>query len=339
MRTHNVRKRKPVIGVTMGEPAGIGPEVVIKSILRPEVRKVCVPVVFGSTKIIRYAARKFVKKVKVEEIFELDRIENRPNLIRVFPCYNLDYKGISPGRVTKTSGHAAAHSVFAAANVALSGDVDAMVTAPLTKKGLALAGYDFKGHTDFLAFICGVKKYAMIFVGQKLKVVLVTTHIPLSQVSKSITAKKVTEKIDLADQMLRRIFSIKKPKIGVCGLNPHAGEEGILGKEEKKVILPAVRSAVKKGIRAYGPLPSDSIFSPVVVRKFDCIVAMYHDQGIIPFKTQGLGQAVNLTWGLPFIRTSPDHGTAFDIAWKGKADPKGMINAILLAARLSRKKL
>lgn len=334
-----MRQRKPVIGVTMGEPAGIGPEVVAKSIIRPEVRKVCVPVVFGSTKIIRHAAKRFAKKVRVEEIFELDRIENRPNLIRVFPCFDLDYKSISPGKVTKTSGHAAAHSVFAAANVALSGDVDAVVTAPLTKKGLALAGYDFKGHTDFLAFISGTKKYAMIFVGEKLKVVLVTTHIPLSEVSRTITTKKVKEKISLADQMLRRIFSVEKPKIGICGLNPHAGEEGILGKEEKRVILPAVRSAVKRGIKAYGPLPSDSIFSPVVVSKFDCIVAMYHDQGIIPFKTQGLGQAVNLTWGLPFIRTSPDHGTAFDIAWKGKADPKGMINAILLAARLSRKKM
>jgi 4-hydroxythreonine-4-phosphate dehydrogenase len=334
-----VRRRKPIIGITMGEPAGIGPEVVVKSIIRPEVRRVCVPVVFGSPKIIRHAVRRFAKKFRVEEIIDFKGIDNQRNLIWAFPCSDLDYKSIKPGKVTKISGHAAAHSVFAAANVALSGDIDAIVTAPLTKKGLILAGYDFKGHTDFLAFISGTKKYAMIFVGQKLNVVLVTTHIPLSEVSKTVTFNKVREKIELADQMLKKIFSIRKPKIGVCGLNPHAGEEGILGQEEKRVILPAVRSAVKKGIKAYGPLPSDSIFSPVVVSKFDCIVAMYHDQGIIPFKLSGIGNAVNLTWGLPFIRTSPDHGTAFDIAWKGKADPKGMINAILLAAKLSRKRL
>lgn len=323
----------------MGEPAGIGPEVVVKSVTKPEVRKACVPVVFGSSKIIRYAAKRFTRRFKVKEIIDFEGIENKPDLIWVFPCFDLDYKNISPGKVTKTSGHAAAHSVFSAANVALSGDIDAIVTAPLTKKGLLLAGYDFKGHTDFLAFICGTKSYAMIFVGDKLKVVLVTTHIPLSRVSSNITTKNVSEKIYLADQMLKRLFSVRKPKIGVCGLNPHAGEEGILGKEEKKVILPAVRSALKRGIRAYGPFPSDSIFSPSVARNFDCIVAMYHDQGIIPFKAQGMGNAVNLTWGLPFIRTSPDHGTAFDIAWKGKADPKGMINAIFLSARLSRKRL
>jgi len=333
-----VRRKKPIIGVTMGEPAGIGPEVVVKSITRPEIRRACVPIIFGSPKIIRHAANRFANKFRVEEIIDFEGIENKSNLIWVFPCSGLDYKSIKPGIVTKTSGHSAAHSVFATANVALSGDIDAVVTAPLTKKGLLLAGYDFKGHTDFLAFISGTKKYAMIFVGQKLNVVLVTTHIPLSEVSKSITFRKVSEKIELADQMLKKIFSIRKPKIGVCGLNPHAGEEGILGNEEKRIILPAVSSAIKKGIKAYGPLPSDSIFSPVVVKNFDCIVAMYHDQGIIPFKASGIGNAVNLTWGLPFIRTSPDHGTAFDIAWKGKADPKGMINAILLAAKLSRKK-
>lgn len=333
-----MRRRKPVIGVTMGEPAGIGPEVVVRAIIRPEVRKACIPIVFGSPKIIRHAVRRFAEKSKVKEIIDFEGIDNKSNLIWVFPCSDLDYKSIKPGIVTKISGHSAAHSVFAAANLALSGDIDAIVTAPLTKKGLILAGYDFKGHTDFLAFISGTKKYAMIFVGQKLNVVLVTTHIPLSEVSKTVTFNKVREKIELADQMLKKIFSIRKPKIGVCGLNPHAGEEGILGQEEKRVILPAVRSALKKGIKANGPLPSDSIFSPVVVSKFDCIVAMYHDQGIIPFKLLGIGNAVNLTWGLPFIRTSPDHGTAFDIAWKGKADPKGMINAILLASKLSRRK-
>ncbi len=334
-----MRIRKPIIGITMGEPAGIGPEVVVKSITKPEVRKACVPIVFGSTKIIRYAVRRFAKKFRVEEIIDFEGIDNKRNLIWVFPCSALDYKSVKPGIVTKASGHAAAHSVFTAANVALSGDADAIVTAPLTKKGLLLAGYNFKGHTDFLAFISGTKKYAMIFVSEKLKVVLVTTHIPLSAVSRTITVKKVREKIDLADQMLKKLFSIRKPVIGVCGLNPHAGEEGILGNEERKVILPAVRSAQKKGIKVSGPLPADSIFSPVVVSKFDCIVAIYHDQGIIPFKASGIGNAVNLTWGLPFIRTSPDHGTAFDIAWKGKADPKGMINAILLSARFSRKKV
>ena len=230
----------------------------------------------------------------------------------------------------------AATCLVYAVQFALAQEIDGIVTAPLSKKGLRLAGYDFPGQTEMIAFLTASTKFGMMFVGDDLKVMLATTHMPLSTVSKEINSKKVFEKIELTDRVLRFLFGVKKPRIGVCALNPHSGEEGLFGKEEKKGILPAIRKAQRKKINVSGPFAADSLFNPERSAKFDCIIAMYHDQGLIPMKIKGLGSSVNLTAGVPIIRTSPDFGTALDIAGKGKADPEGMVRAISLAARLTR---
>jgi 4-hydroxythreonine-4-phosphate dehydrogenase len=334
-------QKKPIIGITMGDPAGIGPEVVVKSLMDKKVRRRCFPLVFGSYPIIFSAAKKFLKKINVRKITWVeDILEDSGECINVLDCTRFNHTKVKSGKITKLSGRMAADSVIYATQFALSNQIDAMVTAPLSKKGLHLAGYKFPGHTEFLAYLTASHKFAMMFVSDKFsegsrfagKVVLVTTHLPLSEVTKAISKKLILEKIVLADENLRKYFGVKKPVIGVCALNPHAGEGGIFGTEEKKSIFPAIRSVQKMGIKAFGPYPADTIFS----KDFDCIVAMYHDQGLIPLKMAGLGNAVNVTIGLPIIRTSPDFGTALDIAGKGMADPKGMINAILLASQMAK---
>ena len=337
-------QRKPIIGITMGDPAGIGPEVVVKALLDKKVRQSCRPLVFGSYDIIFSTAKGLLRKVNVRKTTWVEDIKDSEECINVFDCTRFNHTKVRPGKITRLSGRMAADCVIYAVQFALSYQIDAMVTAPLSKKGLHLAGYDFPGHTEFLAYLTATQKFAMMFVSDKYKVILVTTHLALSQVASAISKKQILEKIILAEETLKKYFGIKKPKIGVCALNPHAGEEGIFGTEEKKFISPAIKSAQKMGIKAFGPYPADTIFSvppsarlslsPRLSQGFDCIVAMYHDQGLIPLKMAGLGNAVNVTIGLPIIRTSPDFGTALDIAGKGIADPKGMVNAILLAAQM-----
>jgi len=335
----------------MGDPAGIGPEVVVKAVTDKKVREICHPLVFGSYHIIFPAAKNFSKKAAIRKIVWAEDVRDSKDSINVLTCTKLNHTKTKTGKITKLSGRMAADSVFCATQFALSDQIDAVVTAPLSKKGLHLAGYDFPGHTELLAYLTATRNYAMMFVSvhdllstvdrrpstEKYKVVLVTTHLPLSEVARTISKKKILEKLMVTQKSFQRHFGVKNPKIGVCALNPHCGEGGILGTEEKKFIIPAIKAAQQKGIKAFGPFSSDTIFSPRVSRNFDCILAMYHDQGLIPLKMGELGGAVNVTIGLPIIRTSPDFGTALDIAGKGIADPKGMINAILLAAQMVKK--
>ena len=360
--------KKPIIGITMGDPAGIGPEVVVKALMDKKVRQSCHPLVFGSYNIIFSTAKRLLRKVNLRKITWVEEMaeggKDSKECINVFDCTRFNHTKVRPGKITKLSGRMAADCVIYAVQFALSDQIDAMVTAPLSKKGLHLAGYDFPGHTEFLAYLTATQKFAMMFVSDRFsegsrpvppnggtgrfagKVVLVTTHLALSEVAKAISKKLILEKIILAEETLRKYFGIDQPKIGVCALNPHAGEGGIFGTEEKRFILPAIKLAQKRGIKASGPYPADTIFSippsaglslsPRLSQGFDCIVAMYHDQGLIPLKMGGVGNAVNVTIGLPIIRTSPDFGTALDIAGKGIADPKGMINAIVLAAQMSK---
>jgi 4-hydroxythreonine-4-phosphate dehydrogenase len=325
---------KPIIGITMGDPAGIGPEVVVKAAVYKKVTRVCHPLIFGSQPLIFSAGKIFLKTTSIRKIVWPEDVRGSEGRINVLACSDLDHQRIKVGRISRISGRMAADSVFCATQFALSGQIDALVTAPLSKKGLHLAGYDFPGHTQLLAYLTASRNYAMMFVSKAYKVVLVTTHLPLSDVAKSITKRKILEKLLVSQQALETYFGVKGPKIGVCALNPHCGEEGILGSEERRIIIPAIKAARGMKIKAFGPFSSDTIFSPRVSREFDCILAMYHDQGLIPLKMGQLGDAVNVTIGLPIIRTSPDFGTAVDIAGKGRADPRGMINAILLAARM-----
>jgi 4-hydroxythreonine-4-phosphate dehydrogenase len=328
--------KKPIIGITMGDPAGIGPEVVVKAVTGERVKSACRPLIFGSYPAILSAARRFRRKTPVRRIVWAEDAGEPADSINVLDCTKLDHTKLRTGRITKTSGRMAADCVFCAAQFALSDQIGALVTAPLSKKGLHLAGYDFHGHTELLAYLTATSRYAMMFVSNRYRVVLVTTHLPLSRVARAISKSTVVDKLILTREALKTHFGVRDPRIGVCGLNPHCGEEGILGSEEKEIIIPAIRAAQGKGIKARGPVSSDTIFSPRVSGNFDCILAMYHDQGLIPLKMGELGAAVNVTIGLPIIRTSPDFGTALDIAGKGVADPRGMTSAILLAAKMVR---
>ncbi len=329
--------KKPLIAITMGDPAGIGPEVVVKAVTDKEVVRLCHPLVLGSYQVLFSAAKRFLKKTTLKRIVWPEDVRDSKRGINVLACIKSDHEKIKTGRITRLSGKMAADSVFCATQLALSNQIDAMVTAPLSKKGLHLAGYDFPGHTELLAYLCAARNHAMMFVSEKYKVVLATTHLPLAEVAKSISKEKILDKLVVTKEALQRYFGSKNPKIAVCALNPHCGEDGILGSEEKKIIIPAIGAAQKMRIKASGPFSSDTIFSPRMSRGFDCILAMYHDQGLIPLKMVGLGGAVNVTIGLPIIRTSPDFGTALDIAGKGMADPKGIINAIVLAAGMAKK--
>ncbi len=330
--------QKPIIGITMGDPAGIGPEVVVKSVTSGKVKGACHPLVFGSHRAIFSAASRFAKRTAVRRIVWPEDVKDSRSAINVLGCTELSHARVRMGRITRTSGKMAADSVFSAAQFALSDQIDALVTAPLSKRGLHLAGYDFPGHTELLAGLTATRNFAMMFVSKEHKVVLATTHLPLSEVARAISRRMLLDKLAVTQKALQMYFGLREPKIGVCALNPHCGEAGILGSEEKKTIIPAVRAAQRRGIRAQGPFPSDTIFSARVSRNFDCILAMYHDQALIPLKMGKTGEAVNVTIGLPIIRTSPDFGTALDIAGKGTADPGGMIKAILLACEMVKKR-
>ncbi len=314
----NPAARKPLIGITLGDPAGIGPEISIKAALSPQVRRACRPVLVGPESIWRAAGRKLG--------LSLGGLEIEPTAEpRKLPV---------PGMISSASGTVSAEAVVAAAVLCLTGRFSAMATAPISKKALNLAGYRFPGHTELLAGLAGVDNFAMMFVSEAHKVTLATIHEPVSKLSPLINSKLVLEKIRLTDLALRAWWGICRPRIAVLGLNPHAGEGGLLGDEERRAIAPAVKEAERRGIRAVGPLSAEAGFRWSADGKADALVAMYHDQGLLPLKA--LGGSVNLTLGLPFIRTSPAHGTALDIAGKGRADPKPMIRAVLLAASLRR---
>ena len=329
---------KPVIGITMGDPCGIGAEIIIKALADPDLRQQATYIIFGFSEQLSYTA----DRLDADFVFFRDHHED----IR---AYNhqitvLDYDEFSapaamPRGASKLGGAASMAFCEGAISAARRGLIDAMVTAPVSKTSWKLAGHTkFPGHTELLAKRCGVKNVAMMFVSPKLKVVLATIHQALFDVRNSFTIGCVFNPMDLADQALRDWFGIEKPKLGVAGLNPHAGEDGRFGDEEQRIIEPAILLANEAGINATGPLPADTIYLKALDGEFDAVVAMYHDQGLIPIKLLAWRDAVNLTLGLPIIRTSPDHGTAFDIAAKDTADPSSMKAAIRLAIELARRK-
>lgn len=262
----------------------------------------------------------------------LRRLGRDPKAVEIEPTAE-PRRAIRPGGISAASGTVAAEAVVAAAVLCLQKKYSAMATAPISKKALNLAGYRFPGHTELLAGLCGAASFAMMFVSPQHRVTLATIHEPISRLSALITARDVVTKIALTHRALKKWWRIGKPRIAVLGLNPHAGEAGLLGSEERQAIWPAVRQAQRNGIEAYGPISAETGFRLSAEGRVDALVAMYHDQGLLPLKV--LGGAVNLTLGLPFIRTSPDHGTALDIAGRNKADAEPTVRAILLAARLA----
>jgi 4-hydroxythreonine-4-phosphate dehydrogenase len=310
--------RKPVIGITMGDPNGIGPEVVVKALAMRGAEYDAV--VFGSRDVL-YAASELAGAFPEYKLVE---------------AFELGMSGVAPGKVDRAAGEASLSYIRAAVAAAMAGEIDAVVTAPISKESTHLAGSPYPGHTEMLKDLTGAENAVMMFEGGKFRVVLVTIHTALSNVPGLITKERVLSTILITHESLRTLFEIDSPRIAVCGLNPHAGESGAFGNEEIVHITPAVLEARKSGIDAEGPYPADTLFYHANKGKWDAVVAMYHDQGLIPFKMLSFEKGVNMTAGLPIIRTSPDHGTAYDIAWKGIADPSSMKAAIDVAAALAR---
>ena len=288
----------PRIGLTVGDPAGIGPEVCEQAIRDPRVVEVCVPIVYG-----------WSSKSEGE-------------------AYTM-------GSASAEGGRAAFNAVCTATREALDGRLEGIATAPISKAAWALAGLPWRGHTDLLAHLTGASSVAMMFHAERLRVVLATVHIPLKEVPEQLTQERLEQTIYLAHNELPR-FGFAHPRLAVAGLNPHAGEHGLMGDEEDRVIRPAVEASSKRGIDVTGPFPGDSVFVRALKGEFDAVVACYHDQGLIPVKLAAFGLAVNVTLGLPIVRTSVDHGTAYDIAGAGVANPASMIQAVLLATQLAK---
>jgi len=329
---------KPVVAVTMGDPAGVGPEVVLKALAHPVVRKMCHPLVLGDWQVLqrtRQAGKGYPRLVLWDKG---EPIEETGARILVHSISSLSLEQSRPGHPSKACGEAAYRYIKEAAELVLSQVADAIATAPISKRVLRLAGYRYPGHTELLAELTRTEECRMMLLGKRLKVVLVTVHVPLGEVSRELTRKRVRVTLELAHQALRKYFGISRPRLAVAALNPHAGEEGILGGEEKRIILPAIEEVDGEGIQASGPFPADSLFYQAARGDYDAVICMYHDQGLIPLKLLHFFGAAALTLGLPFIRTSVDHGTAYDIAGKNRANGSSMKEAVLLAARLAGQK-
>ena len=287
---------KPRVGITVGDPAGIGPEIAVKAAADSRVLDVCEPRLYGP--------------------------------------HGQAVAGFTRGQVSAEAGRAAYDAIVSAVGDARAGQIDAIATAPINKEAFALAGLPWKGHTDLLAHLTGTPRVAMMFYAEELRVVLATIHVPIADVPRLLTRELVDFIIDLTARELPR-FGYPRPRLALAGLNPHAGEHGVIGREDEAVLRPAVEAAAGRGIAITGPWPGDTVFGRAARGEFDAVIACYHDQGLIPVKLLAFGRAVNVTLGLPIVRTSVDHGTAFDIAGRGVADASSLVEAIRLAARLA----
>ncbi len=330
---------KPIVAVTMGDPAGIGPEVILKALRDPAVRRACNPLVLGDWGVLQRARRYVRNSARLicwEHGQPLLPLFARNGGVVVCPLSDLKARESRPGLPSKAGGRAAYRYIRVAAKLALSEVANAIATAPISKSILIDAGYNYPGHTELLAELSRTPECRMMLIGKNLRVVPVTGHISFTAVARSLTRDGIRITVELTDRNLRHFFRIAKPRIAVAALNPHGGEEGIFGAEEIDIIAPAVQAAKRRGIRAYGPFPADSLFHHAVRGEYDAVVCMYHDQALIPLKLHHFFGGVAFTLGPPFVRTSVDHGTAYDIAGRNKADESSMREAILLAATLAR---
>lgn len=329
------KKAKLLIGITMGDPCGIGPEIILKSLNVSPIKKLAHYVIIGNQRVFDLTARELDLPVSYQMVTHLpDKDTKYP--VSLLSIGDID-RGLMKRKIpTAEGGDLSVQCVIRGINLAMSGHIDALVTAPICKEAVHLGGYGYPGHTEMLQIFSGAKRVVMLMVGGKLRVAFATTHIAIKDVPQAITVENILETITITDNHLKQYFDIKKPRIAVCGLNPHAGEEGIFGDEERKVIIPAVEKAKGKGIECDGPVSADTIYHKAVKGAYDVVVAIYHDQGAIPLKFHAFETGVNITLGIPFVRTSPDHGTAYDIAGKGIASPHSMMEAIKTAVRMAR---
>ena len=324
----------PKVGISIGDANGIGLEVIIKTLSHPKITNFCTPVIYGTTRVVRKHRELLgMRELKLNACTDGERIE--AGRINVIDCWE-EMVEIELGQVTADSGHFAMLSLERAVNDLQAGLIDTLVTAPIHKKAMKLAKFPYPGHTEYLTKTAGEHDSLMFMCYEGLRVGLVTNHTPLQRVPTLITKERILKKLRIMNETLRRDFGIERPVIAVLGLNPHASDEGAIGEEEGKVIRPAVLEAKKQGMIVTGPFAADGFFGSSNYRKYDGILAMYHDQGLIPFKTLSFGEGVNYTAGLPFVRTSPDHGTGFDIAGQGKADAGSFRKALFLSLDLIR---
>lgn len=327
---------RPIIAITMGDAAGVGPEIVVKALALGEIVALCRPLVVGDLGVLARARQMLGMQLDLYPVTDVDGGRFEPGSIDVLDLANVDLARLKVGQVSAMAGKAAVEYVLKAGELALAGEVQGIATAPLNKEAMQLGGYDYIGHTEILADLTKSPRCTTMLISGSLRVVHVTRHIPLRQVADSITKERVLETIQLTAEGLPGM-GVVQPRLGVAALNPHGGEGGILGREEIEVIAPAVEAAQALGMDARGPYPADSIFFRAIAGEFDAVVAMYHDQGHIPVKTYDFESSLTVTLGLPIVRTSVDHGTAFDIAWRGLASPQSLIEAIKLAAEMARR--
>lgn len=319
-------QQKPVIGFSCGDINGIGTELIIKSLSDNRILEFCTPVVFASNKLINFY-RKALPDINFTYAAtkEIDKLN--PKQVNLFTCWEEDVP-ITPGQLTANGGKYALKSLQAATEALKNGHIQALVTAPIHKKNIQSEEFNYSGHTPYLKAVFGINDVVMLMTASNLKVGLVTEHVPVADLARHITKENILSKLRIINACLVKDFGIDKPKIAVLGLNPHAGDEGLIGREEEDIIKPAIKDALNTGIMALGPYSSDAFFARGQYGQFDAVLAMYHDQGLIPFKSLAFGEGTNYTAGLPVVRTSPDHGTAFDIAGKGIAKEESFTAAI-----------
>jgi 4-hydroxythreonine-4-phosphate dehydrogenase len=335
----------PILGITMGDPAGIGPEIAAKALGEPSIREAARAFVIGDARVMAGAIRLSGHDLAVRPLVRVADATWKPEVVEVLDLANADPTAFPVGRVSALCGRAAYEYIERGVRLAVAGEIDAIVTAPISKEALAAAGMIHPGHTEILAQLTNTRAYAMLLMGRDLRVIHVTTHVALRRVPELVTRERVLRTIRLGHGAMRRL-GLAAPRLAVCGLNPHAGEGGLFGDEEQVAIGPAIADARAEGIDAAGPYPADTLMSRARGGEFDCVVAMYHDQGHAPVKTVGFRydeaqkawtgmSGVNVTVGLPILRVSVDHGTAFDRAGRGTANPESMVEAIIVAAEMA----
>jgi 4-hydroxythreonine-4-phosphate dehydrogenase len=330
-------EERPVFAITIGDPAGIGPEVVIKALANKVIYEMCRPLVIGESETVRAAIKLIRKSFTLHVVEKASDITGKFGIIDILDMHNLDWSKVKVGHISAECGRASMEFIEEAMQLSLSHEVRGMVTAPINKEATMLAGYPGLGHLEYLAQATGTKEYATMLATGNLRCVHLTTHYSLREACDHVKKEPILSMLKLTDSSFRQ-WGFGKPRIGVAGLNPHAGEGGMFGKEEIDEIAPAVKEAVGLGIDARGPFPADSIFNRAINGEFDAVLVMYHDQGHIPVKVHGFEKSVSVALGLPLLRTAVDHGTAFDIAGKGIANAESLEEAIKTAVWLSQGK-
>ena len=331
-------RHRPRIAISLGDPHGVGPEVVLKSLADPRMLRLFQPVLVGSAHVLKTHANKLGFRNLRLQVVQQPPDEVPEQGLTVLDIASGEKPEVHFGKVTQEAGALAMEAVAKAVDLCREGHAEAMVTAPISKEALARAGYKDPGHTEFIARRSGGEHHTMMMISEGLRVGLVTAHVPIWDVPKQVTREAILEKIRVISDSLMRDFGIVRPKIAVLGLNPHAGDGGVLGREEADVIIPAIGQACEEGTLTFGPFPADSFFGIGAYQLYDAVLAMYHDQGLVPFKTLAFESGINYTAGLPIVRTSPDHGTAFNIAGEGKASPGSMRAALYLAIDIARRR-